>query len=64
LLDSLADFVVQQAVQRVAQPAELFRRHERRAARMRLVDLDDFLDAARPRREHRHPVGEEHRFAQ
>src|SRR5207302_10651822 len=64
LLDGLADFFVQQLIERVAQPAELLRSHERGLPWMRLIHLDDFLDAARPRREHRHAVGEEHRFAE
>ena len=33
-------------------------------ARMRLVDVDHLLDGAGPRREHRHAVGQEHRFAE
>src|SRR5258708_7867385 len=60
----LADFLMQQLVERVAQPAEFFGGHERRLAWMRLIHLDDFFDAAGPRREHRDAVGKEHRFAQ
>ncbi len=43
----LADLVMQQAVELVAQRGELLRGHEFRLARMRLVDRDDLLDGAR-----------------
>ena len=64
LLDRLADFLVQQLIERVAEPAELLRGDEGGPARMRLVDRNDLLDAAGPRREHRDAVGQEHRLAE
>ena len=60
----LADFLVQQRIELVADAGELFRGDEVGLARMRLVDLDDLLDGAGAGREHRHPVGQEHRLAE
>src|SRR5579875_1461814 len=58
----LADLVAQQLVELVAQIRELIRGHEIAFARMRLLDLDNLLDLAGTRRQHRHAVGEEHGF--
>ena len=55
---------MQQAIKPVAQRVKFGCGHERRLARMRLVDGDDLLDAAGTRREHRNAVGQKHRLAE
>ena len=60
----LADLVVQQPVELVADRGEFLRGDEVGPARVRLVDRDDLLDGAGPCREHRDPVGEERGLAQ
>src|SRR5262249_20297088 len=60
----LADLVMQQGVELVADGGELGRGHEIGLARVRLVDLDDLFDGAGPGGKYRNAVGEKGGFAQ
>src|SRR5713101_7106683 len=64
LRQGLADLVVQQPVELVADGGELFRRDEIGLAWMRLVDLDNLFDRAGPRGKDRDAIGEKCRFAE
>src|SRR5262249_57924158 len=60
----LADLVVQQSVELVADRSEFRRGDEVGLARMRLVDRDDLLDRAGAGGKHRNAIGEEGGLAQ